>query len=176
MIVIPPRDPRFRPRYEDLPTACRFHKLSEGPPAILVGLQRVGEVVFSKEGIVRGQQRLPKWITQIRNHARMAHVSQQTDLMYQITKGDFTGWRNASPMGSPLRPLSFAEERVYHIVDVHQLEQFVRIRNRYRNPVGNIVTECGNGGIVVRPAPFPEHVRKTIDDSGPAGFTVFNKG
>jgi len=51
----------------------------------------------------------------------------------------------------------------------------LRVGDRERHPVRHVVAERGHHGVVVRPAPLPEHVAQPVDDRltpralGPAG-------
>ena len=51
---------------------------------------------------------------------------------------------------------------VYKVIDVEKFHLYRTVIDLDRKVVGYVVAECGDCGVVVRPAPFSEKVRETV--------------
>jgi hypothetical protein len=65
---------------------------------------------------------------------------------------------------------------IHKIIYIDKLQLCRRIIDLNRKPVGHVMAERSHSGIIIRPAPFSEKIRETVDkDPRPRTLSIFKE-
>ena len=177
MPMLPLRDAGVGNIDRKLAVAEGLDKFREGAARIDIGLQREGDLflgqIAQERAIqllgeapgrnLRHDQRLPlllELVQQVHNlperrPMRRGHIT----VLAVLDRED----AETVEVTAVLLPLQASDHLVHEVVDVQEFELDRRVIDLVLEVIGNGVAEGGDGGIVIRPAPFAEEVREAVD-------------
>ena len=165
----------------DLAALRRAQELGERAALVDVGLQAVGEV----PRLVVGQERAPQLLgegalREVGHRERLAAVAEAAQQVDDLAQGPHVGAGDVAEVlpldalealvaAAVLTPQQGAQHLVHEVVDVEELELYVRVVHGIGAAVGDGVAECGHGGVVARAAPLAVEVGEAVDEHRRAG-------
>ena len=155
---------RLRDVHRELASIRRADDLSEAPPVVRLHLYRIDELLFRKIRQIGRIELLRERITQIRNREVTRHLLERIKQIDNPTQGYGMNHRNGTIVPfAVFAPRQGGDQLVHHVIYIDKVHHHLRIIHLDRQVVRDIVTESRHCTVIVRAAPFPEHIRKTID-------------
>ena len=171
-------DARFRYVDTHLAGVEGVDQFGKGAARVDVHLQWEGGLLVGQVAQVSAVELLGETICRyLRNHERLRLFRKTTDQINDLSQLNIVNdWNLAIIAIMVLFPLERRNQFIHDIVNIHQMHHYIRIVHQNGKIVGDIVTESGYGTVIIRPAPFSENIRKTIDENlRPSLFRVFKK-
>lgn len=170
MPMVPLGDPRFGNINGYLPTIGSFDEFGEGAAFVDIHLQRIAKSVGRKITQVGAVKFFCEVVSKVGDATRFPGLFERVDQLDEITEFDGMNRLHLAEV-ILLRQCAVegCDERIHHIVDVHQIHAHGRVVDLDRQAVGDIVAEGRHARVVVGTAPLAEDVGQAVDKHRSAG-------
>ena len=166
-----------------------MEQFSETAPLVNVGFEGIGCLVFREVAQESGIELLPESARFCnRNFESLTLAAElmqkvgylaQSDVMRDWDKTVFSIVRRHGLHALEFAAVFLAFKGCKHfrdkVINVDKIQFCFWVVDLYRKAVCDVVAECGHDAVVVRPAPLPEKIRKTIDQNFRSGLRSVGK-